>query len=174
MADLKQALKQLRSARDSLIAEINALDSQIAERHAARSALTSGPVSKADFLEYVRSDMKRRARFFVQGLMRAVASVPKDYGRLERLHKTGAKLNIPYLTGAQSPLEMSEGAVYFYFGDAMVDRLEIELDALDWPESIATATERAPLIAAIDAEIEALNQQREDLAASLVDAGLAG
>lgn len=174
MADLKQTLKQLRSARDSLVGEITALDSQISERHAARSALTSGPVSRADFLGYIKADMDRRGARFAQFLMRQIADVPRDYGTLTRINNGRSKLNIHYLTGIQSPLDMTEDAVYFYFSHALVARLETELDALDWPESIATVAERAPLIVALDAEIAALAKQREDLAASLTDAGLAG
>lgn len=174
MSDLKKALQQLRGARDTLVAEIAALDAQIAERHATRSKLTSGPVSKADFLGYVKADMDRRAAFFATGLMRAFSEAPKDYGNLNRMHGAGAKLNVNYLTGAQSPLEMTEGAVYFYFGAEMVARLETALDILDWPESAIPSAQRAALIATIDAEIEALNKQRDELSASLVDAGLAG
>ena len=173
MADLKQALKQLKGARDSLVAEITALDTQIADRHAARSRLTSSTVSKEDFLTYVAADMKRRADFFARGLVRAIAAVPKDYGSLQRGNSMGAKLNINYLANAQSPLEMSEAAVYFYFGDALTERLASELDALDWADDAISSAIRAERIAALDAEIEALNKQRDDLAKSLIDAGLA-
>lgn len=174
MTDLKQALKQLRSARDSLMGEIKELDAQIAARTNQRSQLTSGAVSKADFLEFVRRDMTRRSAFFEQGLMRAVEAAPADYGTLNRLDSMKAKLNISYLTGSPVPMEITEGAVYFYFGDALVDRLATALEGLEWPESIATVAERVPLIATLDAEIEALNKQRAGLAAALVDAGLAG
>lgn len=168
--EIKNALEQLRTARDALIAEVHEIDARIAERRTERDAMTTGQVSKVDFLGYVKADMDRRAARFAFQTTHAIKEERKDYGRLRRVHEDGSRLGINFTEGGA----LSEGGLLFYFGDVMIAKLSDTLDKMDWPAELVPIALRAERIASIDAELAELNSKRDGLANQLIEAGLAG
>lgn len=61
MAEINKALENLRSAAGDLVNAISDLDSRIAACHSKRDAITSAPVSRDDFLGYIKADIDRKS-----------------------------------------------------------------------------------------------------------------
>ncbi len=174
-ADLKSALGQLKSVADNLLAEIGRIDAEIASRVAKRDALLAAPVSKAEFLTYVREDMRQKADYFAKNLGRALVQQEKSLGAMEAAGRHAAgNLNLYYLTGSFIPNGgISEGAMYFHFGDEMTKRVGTLIEDIDWPEAPSEPLdERRQLLVTLNDEIAALEVQRDDLASQMIEAGL--
>ncbi len=171
---LSSALSQLVAARDSIIAEIRALDAKIGTLHAKRARLTTSAVSKADFVHYLRVDIARRGDRFAQSLKRQISATPKDFAYLKRVDDSGAKTAQNLLTEGTVPVDITDGAVFFYFGDLIADRIETLIEDEPWPDVVVTNAERIKLISGLDAELEKLSGERDELANQLRDAGMTG
>lgn len=175
MGEINEALKNLRSAAGELLSTISNLDSRIAACHCKRDAITSAPVSRDDFLGYIKTDIARRGRSFAGNIARTITSHYRDFGRLENLNADGGKLNIDYLTGRIGiPAVITEEALYFYIGDRTAERLGDLLAALPWPEDAIPVAERAKMLVELDREIDKLTKERDALAQQMADAGLTG
>lgn len=171
---LNNALKQLCTARDSFVAEINAVDGKIADCHATRHKLMHDPVSKSEYLGFVKAELDRRAAQFSEQLKRSIAAAPKGYSELKKALARGAGVNVNYLTEGVFPDRVTDAAILFYFGDYISSRFADSLNDLDWPNDAIPSAERDKLIASADAEIDKLTRQRDDLAACLASAGVVG
>lgn len=175
MAEINKALENLRSAAGDLVNAISDLDSRIAACHSKRDAITSAPVSRDDFLGYIKADIARRGRSFAGSVARSITGHYRDFGRLENLNADGGKLNLHYLTGQIGiPTVITEEALYFYVGDRIAERLGDLLAALPWPEDAIPVAERAKMLVELDREIAKLTKERDALAQQMVGAGTAG
>ena len=175
MSELNKALSQLRQAAEQLTQEVARLDQHIAGLYAKRDALTSEPVTKADFLEYIRADLRKRAKRFAYTLRAGLKNVNKSFSSLERAKDDPAQLiHLPYLAEPGLPVDVTEAAMFFYFEDVIVAGVSRQVDAMPWPENAQTVSGRSEALAKLDAEIAALEKQRDALANELIDAGLAG
>lgn len=175
MGSINKALETLRNAAEELLGEISALDTQISECQRRRDAIASATVSKADYMEYIKADIERQGRIFAKQIALEVEGKRRDYGTLERNKHSGRGERLPYLTGRYAiPVPITEEALFFYFGDLIVGRLGDALDVVDWPDEAIPAAQRAKLIAELDAEIASRTQQRDALAAQMIQTGMAG
>ncbi len=170
---LTDAFNQLSLARDSIRKEIGVLDGQLAKLRANRDALTSEAVSKADFLELLRADLARRGEHWARVLRKGVADCRKDYAFVNQADSLGVKLLGGLLANDFTPIVISEEAIFFYFGDLIVDRIGALIEHEPWPAATTTYAERLDLVAGIDREIEKISGEREDLVAQLRAAGVA-
>ena len=119
MAKIDDLLSQLNLAARDLKQQVIEIDRKIFTSQKARDELTSAPVSKSDFLNYLKIDIQRKyeGSNFLQQLGRRLGSVSREFGALESATK-GAGLNISYATGDQMiPVPISDSAVFFYFED---------------------------------------------------------
>lgn len=172
--ELGAALKQLCTARDSIVGEIKALDKKIGERHAARAKLLNDPVSKPEYMGFVKAELERRAANLSGPLNGAIASAPKGYGELSRALAKGPVSNMNYLTDRILPDRVTDAAICFYFGEAIIAKLTAVVDGMDWPDGSVPCAKRDELIALADSEINDLTCQRDELAASLTRVGMIG
>lgn len=174
MTALNKIVSQLKSAAKELLGNVAAIDKQVAELAKQRDALTSGLVSKADFLEYLRAYFQRQGSVFQREIVNSLKGV-RDFARLERQQDTSNNFNGAWLlTGHMVPIPMTESAMYFYFADIMIERLSIALDALEWADGAIPVELRRTQLENIELETDGLLQQRAELVAMLADAGITG
>lgn len=174
MSKLTSIVSQLKSAASELIGRIADIDGQINGLAKQRDALTAGVVSKEDYLEYLRANIKRRGERFGREIVKNLNKDTRGFAQLERGLASGEGFfGANFLTGFNAPVQITEEAVFFYFRKTMIERLGAALDALEWPEGAVPVAERRSLIAAIERDTAELNRQREELVAMLVEAGIA-
>lgn len=174
MAALNKIVSQLKSAAKELLGNVAEIDKQVAEHAKQRDALTSGLVSKADFLEYLHAYFQRQGSGFQREIVNSLKGV-RDFARLERQQETLNNFNGAWLlTGHTVPVPMTESAMYFYFADTMIERLSIALDTLEWVGGAVPVELRRTQIENIKLETDGLLQQRAELVAMLADAGITG
>lgn len=174
MAELKKIASQLKDAANELLGQVKDLDAQIAGLAQQRDALTSGIVTKADFLEYLHAHIKIKAGYFGKEITSALKD-RRDFGTLERNMMAGNGFpGVLLLTAIQVPVEITDKAVYFYFGDVIAERLSQALDALDWPGDAIPAGVRREQLENIERETDELYRQRAELVAMLGEAGITG
>jgi chorismate mutase len=175
MANLEKLLDQIKSAGNELKKSIWGIDDKISALQEERNSLTSGFVSKEDYLHYVGADMERKTELFSANLCREVMKRGIEYGHLERIKNTRENLLVPYLTGMHGvPAVITHDAILYYFGDIIKQRMGDALDSIDWPENAIPREERAKRIAEIDTDLSDLKAQRNALAQELQNAGMAG
>lgn len=174
MSKINDIASQLKSAAKSLIDKINGIDKEINELHSKRHAITSGRVSKADYLSYVKSSFKVKADLFKSQLISNIKQKTNlDFGALERQHNSkdsfiGMSFLAPYLM----PVDISENALYYYFGDVFLRRIENALDDMDWPNDCMPIGERRKELVLIEAKVAELMKKRDEIVKSLDEAGL--
>lgn len=174
--EVKGLLSKLRSAAEAIKAQIHEADNQIAALNEQRRALINAPVSKDDFMGYVRADIQRRAEGYQHRLRKWARKYdfPLKFAQLERDHIAGGLQPFPYLDG-ETPFnnaELDPGAVFWHFGELIAENFSVALDGLEWPEDELPVADRRRQILEIDAEIERLNAQRDGLAKDLMDSGM--
>lgn len=173
MGNLKTKISDIKAAILGLKAQVAELDARIAEAQQRRHRITSEPVSMADFIGYLREDIRRKGERFADKLRSQSADLPREYPRLENMVEQGAAF--PYLTANRSlPVEVKGDAMFFYFGDQMAQRIADAFSGLSWPNGGMPVAERKQLVASIDSEINDLRVERGTLVDQLIDAGLAG
>lgn len=173
MGSLKTKISDIKAAILDLKGQVAELDARIADAQQRRHRITSAAVSMADFIGYLREDIRRKGERFGNQLMRQSASLPREYPRLENMINQG--IAFPYLNGDRAiSVEITDGAMFFYFGDLMAQRIADAFNGLDWPDGVMPVAERKQLVTSIDAEINELRVERGMLADQLIDAGLAG
>lgn len=172
-SEIKNLLVQVKQAAGQIKGRILELDDQIEALYAERSALTDAPLSKDDFLFAIRCDIKARAWQFGPSLKRMLE---KDgyvnFARLERSSNFPTPIRYMDAGITGRPAEISEHAFYYYFEDAIVNGVERALADKEWPVDAVPAAQRRTAIAAIDAKISGLTDQRDALANDLVDCGV--
>ncbi len=175
MSDLIKSLKALRDAAKTLTIEIHRLDGEISALHLERSQMASAPVSRGDYLDFVRHDIATKSERYLINIRREIKGKKKEFNYLNSLvDQVGGDLRIPYLTGRPGvPIEVTEEAMYAIFAPAIVTAVESAINGMDWPDAGLPAGERVPALAALDARIAVLETTRDELASQLVDAGLA-
>lgn len=176
MTKLNDLLSQLNTAAHELKKQVVAIDCKILECQKQRDTLTSASVSKADFLDYFKSDIHKKYEksYFLNELKRNLKRVSHEFGALE-MGKNGGGMNIAYLTGDPvSRVPVTDDAVLFYFEDVILKGISSLLGSEEWPESAVPVEERKTLIVDLDAQIVALKRDRKKLTDQLLAAGLQG
>lgn len=176
--NVKTLLSQLRGAADAIKAQIHEADKQIEALNKERRALADAPVSKADFMEYIRADIGRRAAGYPIRLKQWArkTNFPPSFVQLERTHTQEGLHMFPYLDG-EAPyngpiVEFEPRALYWHFGELIAERFSAALDVLQWPADAVSVAERRTRIAKIDAQIQELETRRDGLAKDLMDSGM--
>lgn len=175
-AEVKGLLSQLRAAADAIKAQIHEADAQIAALNEQRRALTNAPVSKTDFMSYVRADIERRAVSYQQRMKHWARknNFPFSFAQLERVHTLENLQPFPYLDG-ETPHNMGEldpGALYWHFGELIAERFDLALDYFEWPGDSVSVADRRRQIAEIDAKLIAISAKRDELANDLISSGM--
>lgn len=170
--EIQSLLGQVRQAADKLKTRIHALDEQIEALFSQRSAIVSGPLSKADYLAAIRADIQAKARPFAVKLRRHLDKVQAvAYPAVAQASAGG--LSLRYLDAGLTVYEgVPEDGYYFYFEDAIVAGVERALEGRQWPDHAAPSAERKQALAGIAAQIDALTAERDALAGELISCGL--
>lgn len=170
MSKINQLISEIKTLADDLKLQVSAIDDQIDDAQRRRSSLTGAAVSREDFIQYVKLDIKRQAERFKRSLITDLERAPKQYPTLDR----GIRLN--YLTHDHTlTMSLTDPAFFFYFGDLVAERISRAIDEdMDWPNGIMPVSERREIVANIDAEIADLSKRRQALSVQLIEAGLAG
>lgn len=174
--EVKGLLSQLRTAAGAIKAQIHEADSQIAALTEQRRVLTDAPVSKADFMGYVRADIQRRAVSY-QHRMKHWArknNFPFSFTQLERTHVLENLQPFPYLDG-ETPHnggELDPGALYWHFGELIAERFDLALEYFEWPDDVVAVTDRRLQIAEIDKKLQEIQAKRDELANDLISSGM--
>jgi chorismate mutase len=166
---LKSLLKQVNSAAGEVIATIHATDAKIAELQAQRQQIGDAPVSRAEWLEYIGAEIDRKAGSFGTAVRRIVGSIDASFFALERLARFPGDL---LAANRNVPFPMIDEACYWYLKPAIMARMGEIADELDLPEDAIPLAKRREMIAEIDAEIQRLRNERNDMAAQLQKAGI--
>jgi hypothetical protein len=174
--EVKGLLSQLRDAAGAIKAQIHDADKQIAALTEQRRALTSAPVSKADFMEYVRADIQRRTVRYQYMVKLWAKKNPEllTFPQLEHTHTLEGVQMFPYLDGeiGHNENEFSPSGIYFHFGDLIAERFAAALEGVAWSSDSVSVAERRRQIAAIDAQIAKLETLRDGLASDLISSGM--
>ena len=175
MSELTKIASQLKSAAKSLLDEIAGIDKQVELLHNKRHAITSGQVSKADYLFYVKEHFKIKGDQFKKDLIKNIEKNTRhDFGSLERQHEMkDSFIAISFLTERLLPVEITENALYYYFGDIFIDRIKDALDDKNWPNDCMPIDERRKELVSIEALVADLMKKRNEIVSSLDAAGLA-
>lgn len=174
MSEINKIASQLKSAAKSLLDEIAGIDKQVELLHNKRHAITSGKVSKEDYLAYVRAHFKIRADQFKSQLIRNIEKKTNhDFGNLERQNNMkDSFIGVSFLTESPLPVDITENALYFYFGDLFIDRIKATLDDMNWPEDTMPIEDRRKELVSIEISVAGLMKKRDEIVKSLDDAGL--
>lgn len=180
--DFKGLYAKLKTAAEGIKGEITAIDNRVAALQAEREVLTDAPVSKDDFMTYVREDIARRGQMYVHRIKgfagrkaRGNAKLDPSFSHLEQAFQSNRLQAFPFMNGedAFDGFNPTADAFYWYFGELIAERFSVALDlAHDWPVGGVPVAERRKQIAAIDEELDSLTEKRDSLAAELINAGM--
>lgn len=174
MSELAKLINQVNLAAETVVARIQEIDSQIAQLDDERAKLVAAPISKSDLMEYVREDIKRRAAFYPTLLRMKWSRDGRhtNFPNHERVYSEGGIQAIPYLDGEISNpgIIFRPDAFYWFFGDLIADGFERGIENLKWPEPGLPLKERRIKIQEIDTKIDALMEERDQLAGELSEA----
>ena len=174
---LSSLVEAVHKASEAVLEKINGADLEIKILQRERGLLTESPVSRADFMLYVRSDIERRGEPFKDALRRWQAKwFQNSFIGYERRETSGQLQGIPYLNAeiAHQGTEMTTAAFYWMFGEQIANRFEAALDALPWPDTSVPVAERRLRLAEIHSELGKLNDFRDSLARELAAVGIYG
>lgn len=174
MSELNNVATQLKSLAKSLLGEVADIDKKIELLHNKRHAITSGHVSKEDYLFYVRAHLKIRSDQFKGQLIRDIEKkTSRNFGTLERQYENkDTFVGMTFLTSYPSPFDISENAIYFYFGELIIERIKDALDVMDWPDGIMPIDARRKELITIEASVAELIKKRDEIVKSLDDVGI--
>lgn len=173
--ELRSLLAAVHQAADAVLVKIRKADEEISTLEAERTSLTDAPVSRDDFMAYVRADIERRGAPYKHTLGHWKDKWFKNiFARWEHFEQEGQHQGIPYLNAEvpHSFAEMTPAALYWLFGEQIAERFGEALDALPWPDNAVPVAERRARMATIDAELERLIAYRDELAAELSAVGM--
>lgn len=176
--EVKGLISKLRSATNTIKNQIHAIDQRIEALFIEKEQLEEAPLTKEDFMFYVREDIKQRAANYPNRLRSCARKTgfpfSISFSQLERNAKAGIFQPFPYLDGetAHNGTPFDASAIYWLFGEQIEQRFSDAIDQLKWPEHSTTIEERRKRIAEIDAELEQLEEERSSLAGDLMDASM--
>lgn len=172
MSEFKSLLAKVKKAADDVRSQIQALDVEIEAFDKQRSAINNAPVSKADFMAYLREDICRRSAHLPHVLKTKWARDGQfsNFVRLERVYSNGGLQPFPYINGEVpvTAVNLDPAAFYWYFGEMVAERFEQAIEGLDWPEDATPVDQRRQQIEEIDSNLEGLMSRRDALAADLL------
>lgn len=166
---LKSLLKQVNAAASEIIATIQGTDAKIADLQKQRQQIGDAPVTRADWLEYIGAEIDRKAGTFGDFIRRMAGSIDASFFALERLGRLPGDL---LAANRNVPHPMIDEACYWYLKPAIMARMAEIADEMDFPEDAIPLEQRRAMIAEIDAEIQRLRNERNDMAAQLQKAGI--
>jgi hypothetical protein len=170
---MKNLLDQLNAAASEVKNQIKDIDNAIVAAQIERNSLTSAPVSKSDFMDYMRADIQHKSGQFTASLARHIARISaQGFGTLEAVCGTDAGIGIPYANGFTPGGMISHDATYFYFEDLIMKGLEKVASGIEFNPDAVLVVDRKRLIAELDTRIDSLNQERNQLAEKLLSAGV--
>jgi len=172
---VKSLLSQLRSAADAIKAQIHEADDQIAALSAQRRALTDGPVSRADLMEFIRADIQRRASNYQWSVEKWAreSDFPYSFAELERNDTLGKEQPFPYWDGMRGDGQHTHPqGMFWIFGELLAERFFVALDKLGYANEVVPVADRRRLIAEIDEKLKELNAKRDELANDLISSGM--
>lgn len=171
---LGEAFRRMVGEANEIKARILAIDEEIYGLNEQKSQLLGAQVSKADYLEFIRSDIARRGARYQDEMTKQL-----QWGRLtkmsylDRVETSGVELDLPYLLANAFPFtEISHSAMFFLFGELIVKRLGDILDTLAWPDNLMPVSERKTLLKSLGNRIAELGEERHELVTMLSSAGL--
>lgn len=173
----KKQLEQLHESARNAKAELHRFDGEIKQSERSLQAIYAEKVTRADFLAYLKDDFRQRSQQFVVNLrldfLRVLPNL--QFRNQECRLENGADIMLPFFSGKTSLPGMTDEAYFFYFGDLIAERFCDAIDAtglVKWGETTVPIEERRAQCKKIEAEITALQVQRDALAADLDEAGL--
>lgn len=171
---LGAAFRKMVGEANEIKARIHAIDEEIYGLNEQKSQLLGAQVSKADYLEFIRSDITRRgARYQDDMVKQFQRDGLSKLSYLDRIEQNNMELDLPYLLANAFPFtEVSHSAMFFLFGELIVKRLGDILDTLAWPDNLMPVSERYALLKSLGNQIAELSEERHELAAMLSSAGL--
>jgi len=173
MTNISNIAQQLKAAASKLLGEIKTIDDELDALNQQRDVITSGHVSKEDFLNYLSLHFKIKAATFQSRLLREMEpKVKYDFGSLERGYVTNSSfLGIYFLTGGFAPVPITEEAIYFYFGDILLEKIGEALDDKFDGEAMPVH-ECRKAIQDIEKTERELLQRRSELVKTIDEAGI--
>lgn len=169
---LKGLLRQINDAANEVVSAIQNLDARIANLQEQRQRIGDAPVSRADFLEYIGHELDRQAVNIEANLVRALGGIDRSFFALEN-----RRISVLFLTTSRtSPDVITEEACFWYLKPVIMARMAELAESMDFApaaELVPIETRRA-MIAEIDAEIDKLRAERDELAAQLEATGIVG
>lgn len=161
------------TAAGAVRSQIQTLDDEIKGLHEQRQSITGLPVSKSDFMEYVREDIRRRSKVYPMMIKKKWGNKApfNSFEQLERVsggHGVGLQ-GFPYLNWDLESMEfkLEPAAFYWYFSEVIQERFELAIQDFNWPTETMPVAERRQRIEAIDAQISDLISRRDVLKAQL-------
>lgn len=174
--EVKGLLSQLRDAASAIKSQIQEADNEIAVLNSQRRALMDAPVSKSDFMAYVRADIQVRAASYDAKLGKWARNnkFPFSFSQLERVYLAESLQPFPYLDGEvpHNAGDIDPGALYWHFGELIAERFSDALDRFEWDDDLVAVADRRNQIAAIDTNLKQLNAHRDQLASDLIGSGM--
>jgi hypothetical protein len=163
-------LKQVNDASRAIISAIQGTDAKIAELQKQRQKIGDAPVTRAEFLGYIENSLDAESMRISQTISRALNNVDRAFFALEK-----HTFMVPFLTGDRAlPFEITEAAAYWYLRPAIMERMAEVTATMEFPDDSEAVPlqKRRAMLAEIDAEIEQLRAERNELASQLQKAGV--
>lgn len=173
MNNLNNAVNKLKEIANEVLAAISNIDEKINGLIIQRDKLTSGKVSKADYLDYMGVCFKNKATLFEYHLLKGLnVEDSSSFGYLERNFKNKEDfIGVRFLVPFAQVDAVSEGAMYYYLADVMLARIAKSIDAMQWDDNAMPVIERRAALVAIEADIKALKEQRAEIVKQIDGAG---
>lgn len=177
----REKFNQLHAIAGDMKTEIHRLDGTIEERGQALQAIYAAKVTRADFLQYLKDDLRQRGEQFVQDLKSEfhAGRIPDLYFQFrnqEGRREAGATIAMKCLAGSAKNVDvMTEAGFFFYFGDLIAERFCDALDAtgkVKFGETTIPISERRAQCKKLETEIAKLQFQRDAMTADMIEAGL--
>ncbi len=160
-------VSKVAQAVEAVRAKIASLDGEIDTLTQARAAIMAPPVSKQDFMEYVREDIRRRSKIFPR-MMKVKWANKHPFNNFEKLERlmggaAGGLQAFPYFTGdlMDEGIKLEPTSFFWYFGDVIEERFEQAIEDFDWPADAMPISERRTRIQEIDSQIANLTARRD-------------
>lgn len=164
MKQLKELFGQINNAFENIKAEIQSLDEQIEAKYRERKKIMEAPIGKEDYLYFIGEEIKAGVNGFGKRLALELEKQDKSLNSLMRNQESKFFRGHIFTPGHDSYF-------LYYFGDLMLEGVRKAVNEhLEFPDDTMPIQERFESVDKIDAEIEALDKQRDDLAEQLKQA----
>jgi hypothetical protein len=170
--NLKSLLKKVNEVAKDIVDAIHRTDTKIAELQERRQKIGDALVSREEFIEYIARQIDRKSGNFGFHVRNMVGGIDASFFSVER---NNLNISGSLLTGGRNvPVDITEEAIYWYLKPAIMARMSELADQMDFPIDAIPADERRKMISEIDAEIQILRVERNDMAQQLKKAGITG